>query len=80
MISESLKINTTLTELYLFSEDKIMKMKIEIGERELEKLIWTDNNIGAEGAKTISESLKINTTLTGLELGSDDKIMKMKCK
>ena len=27
MISESLKINTTLTELNLFSDDKIMKMK-----------------------------------------------------
>ena len=29
---------------------------------------WTDNNIGTEGAKTISESLMINTTLTQLNL------------
>ena len=30
---------------------------------------WTDNNIGTEGASKISESLKINTTLTQLGLG-----------
>ena len=29
---------------------------------------WTDNKIGLEGAKMISESLKINTTLTQLDL------------
>ena len=34
--------------------------------------IWTDNNIGEEGAKMISESLKINTTLTTLNLGCDE--------
>ena len=32
------------------------------------------NEIGDEGAKTISESLKINTSLTSLDLGSDEKI------
>ena len=31
--------------------------------------IWTANNIGAEGANKISESLMINTTLTQLYLG-----------
>ena len=35
--------------------------------------LWTDNEIGAEGATQISESLKINTTLTSLNLGCDDK-------
>ena len=35
-------------------------------------MIWTDNNIGAEGAKMISESLKINTTLTALHLDGDE--------
>ena len=35
---------------------------------------WTDNEIGDEGAKKISESLIINTTLTTLDLSSDDKI------
>ncbi len=33
--------------------------------------IWTANRIGAEGAKKISESLKINTTLTQLDLSSN---------
>ena len=32
------------------------------------------NKIGDEGAKTISESLKINTSLTTLDLWSDEKI------
>ena len=40
--------------------------------------ITKGNNIGDEGARMISESLKINTTLTELWLGGDDKIMKMK--
>ena len=31
----------------------------------------TGNAIGAEGASKISESLKINTTLTQLDLGSN---------
>ena len=35
---------------------------------------WIDNDIGDEGAKAISESLKINTSLTYLDLGGDDKI------
>ena len=35
---------------------------------------WTDNEIGAEGAIAISESLKTNTTLTKLNLRGDDKI------
>ena len=34
--------------------------------------IWTDNNIGDEGARMISEALKINSTLTKLSLGGDD--------
>ena len=33
---------------------------------------WTDNNIGDEGARMISESLKTNTTLTYLDLCSDE--------
>ena len=33
MISESLKINTTLTKLDLDSDDKIMKIEIEIGRK-----------------------------------------------
>ena len=33
---------------------------------------WTGNEIGDEGAKTISESLKINTSLTELVLSCDE--------
>ena len=39
---------------------------------------WTGNEIGAEGASSISESLKINTTLTELNLDSDDEKNKTK--
>ena len=35
-------------------------------------IIWTGNNIGVEGARMISESLKINTTLTELDLSCDE--------
>ena len=33
---------------------------------------WTDNEIGAEGASKISEALKVNTTLTILNLHRDE--------
>ena len=35
-------------------------------------IIWTGNSIGDEGAIMISESLKINTTLTALDLDCDE--------
>ena len=37
-----------------------------------ERTKWTGNNIGAEGASKISESLKVNTTLTKLDLSCDE--------
>ena len=37
-------------------------------------ILWTDNDIGDEGAISISESLKTNTTLTELNLWSDDRM------
>ena len=36
-----------------------------------DKWIWTVNNIGAEGARMISEALNINSTLTELNLEGD---------
>ena len=33
---------------------------------------WTGNEIGDEGASKISESLKVNTTLTKLGLSCDE--------
>ena len=44
------------------------------GERERERK-WIDNKIGKNGAKSISESLKINTSLTALDLGGYEKIL-----
>ena len=44
--------------------------KREWNENERNK--WTDNKIGAEGASKISESLKVNTTLTKLNLHCDE--------
>ena len=35
--------------------------------------MWTDNNIGDEGARMISEGLKCNSTLTELNLSCDEK-------
>ena len=37
---------------------------------------WTGQYVGAEGAMKISESLMTNTTLTELDLGCDDNIIK----
>ena len=36
---------------------------------------WTGDNIEAEGAAKINESLMTNTTLTELKLGGDDNII-----
>ena len=33
----------------------------------------TGNEIGVEGAKTMSEMLKVNTTLTTLDLGGEEE-------
>ena len=42
----------------------------EWNENEMNK--WTGNKIGVKGASKISESLKVNTTLTVLFLGCDE--------
>jgi len=42
------------------------------GGNENERNKWTGNAIGDEGASNISESLKVNTTLTELYLGGDE--------
>ena len=34
--------------------------------------IWAGNKIGDEGARMISEALKINSTLTNLDLNCDE--------
>ena len=56
--------------------------KNENGKREGnedERNKWTGNEIGDEGASKISESLKVNTTLTVLYLCGDEyELMKQK--
>ena len=39
---------------------------------------WIGNQIGDEGAKTISESFKINSSLTELNLDGDERIWNVK--
>ena len=38
-----------------------------------DKCTWTVNDLGGEGARMISEGLKCNSTLTKLNLYSDEK-------
>jgi len=47
-------------------------------KNENEKNKWTENEIGVEGANKISESLKVNTTLTKLNLHCDELEYKWK--
>ena len=39
---------------------------------------WIGNEIGAEGAKALSDSLKINTSLTKLWMQRDEKMRTVK--
>ena len=71
-ISESLKINTSLTTLHLSGDEKIRNEKKRTKWNEMKE--WIGNQIGSEGAKRISESLKINTSLTTLNLSCDEEI------
>ena len=47
---------------------------VNIKDKNVIKWKWTEDNIGDEGATKISESLMNNTTLTILNLNSDDKM------
>ena len=70
-LSEALKSNTTLTELYLRSEDKRKKthQRHPSTNHSFSFLFSsTGNKIGDTGAASLSESLKSNTTLTKLNL------------
>ena len=71
MIGESLKINTTLTYLGLWSNDMIQIFNITNNIY----IFRTDNKIGTEGAKSLSEALKINSSLTKLNLSGEEPIL-----
>ena len=74
-LSESLKSNTTLTKLYLNCEDKSKKRhkRHSSAIHSFPSTSSTGNSIGDAGATSLSESMKSNTTLTELDLSSEDK-------
>ena len=41
---------------------------------------WTANQIGNEGAQSLSESLKINNALTQMDLGGDEEMLNVEDK
>ena len=69
-LSESLKSNTTLTELDLSGQYKRKKAQKTFICNSLFSILFmsTDNNIGETGAKSLSEVLKSNRVLTKLNL------------
>ena len=75
-LSESLKSNTTLSELNLGGEDQRKKThKRHPSTIHSFSFLFSSigNNIRETGAKSLSEALKSNTTLTGLNLYGEDK-------
>ena len=75
MLCDLLKANAIpTTKLDLSGDEKIKNEKERRNEKKWEEMKkWIGNQIGYEGAKAISESLKINTSLTSLILWSDEK-------
>ena len=72
IVSEMLKVNTTLRELNI--SGYYGKKKTNIGEKRTKTTKRrTENIIGEEGAKTLCETLEINTTLTSLNLRGNEK-------
>jgi hypothetical protein len=49
--------------------EKLIKICEQIENNKIGELNLYANNIDAKGTKSISQSLKINTTLTNLDLG-----------
>ena len=75
-LSESVKLNTALTELRLSCENK-RKTTYKWHPLAIHSFPFlftpTDNIIGDTGVTSLSDSLKSNTTLTELNLGCEDK-------
>ena len=72
-LSESLKSNTTLTELNLGCEDKRRHKRHPSTVHYFLFSSPTGNDIGETGVSSLSESLKSNSTLTELNLNCEDK-------
>ena len=68
-----MKKNTTLQSLNLGGKQKVRKQDKRIVDIAINKHQQAVNSIGAEEARTLSEALKINTTLSSFYLGSAQK-------
>ena len=70
-LGDALKTNTTLTELWLLSEQKRERLQGSTA-REQDKLdcmrFWKACNFGVEGARALGDALKTNTGLIKLDL------------
>ena len=72
-LSESIKKNTTLQKLYLNCLSLFERNK-KHGARDKKVVLYSSvNGIGESGATSLSDALKVNTTLTALHLGSRHK-------
>ncbi len=71
--AEALKVNTTLTQLDLYSSNigdagaAFLAEAIKVNTK-LTQFSLSNNNIGSAGAASVSEAIKVNTTLTKLFL------------
>ena len=66
-MSESLKINVKITKLHLQGIFCLQRMS----EKKVKKERKKENAIGSEGAKALGELLKVNSSLTILNLISN---------
>ena len=66
------KSNTTLTSLNLSGIKTDVKRRLNIIYSR-KQIIGTDNQIGEEGTRMMSEALKSNSSLTKLNLDSNEK-------
>ena len=72
-LSEALKTNTTLQSLYLDGEQEKSEEDGRIADIANNQHQQTANNIGDEGARALSDALKVNTTLHTLDLEGEEE-------
>ena len=77
VIGEGLKVNSTLTELYLYwgVDDVLLRISWWYDWFMIINDEYNDNNIGDSGGNVIGEGLKFNSTLTILYLWNEELIM-----
>ena len=70
---DALKTNTTLTELSLGGEQQDQGRTLKPRKAQQHEVWLIANRIGDEGARALGDALKTNTTLTQLELNSEQQ-------